>query len=72
MPELRTITVYTKIFTPSVIYILVNLNDVDHPDYFILTPSEVIQKIQQYANRGILQLGKVKGDEFLGRWDRIV
>lgn len=55
----------------DVIYILVNLNDINQPDYYILTPTEVLEKIQQYDTRGILQLGRVKGNEFLGRWDRI-
>jgi hypothetical protein len=57
--------------THDVVYVLVNLNGTDQPDYYILLPDEVISRIQQYTNRGILQLGRVKGDEFLGRWDRI-
>ena len=55
----------------DVIYIFVNLNDIAEPDYYILFPHEVNAKIQQYTNRGILQLGRVKGDEFLGKWERI-
>ena len=38
----------------NVIYILVNLNWDSAPDYYILTPDEVRQRIRQYKTRGIL------------------
>ena len=55
----------------DVVYILVNLNDLEQPSYYILKPEEIIPKIQQYTNRGILQYRRVMSEEFAGRWDRI-
>lgn len=58
----------------KVIYVFVNLNDNEAPDYYILKPDEIIPLVQQYekSHRGILQIGRVKSEKkYKNRWDRI-
>lgn len=40
----------------GIIYIFVNLNDQDNPDYFICTAKEAREKAKQYSTRGIIDL----------------
>jgi hypothetical protein len=58
----------------NVFYVFVNLNDVGIPEYYILLPEDADPLINDYeeTQRGVLQLGKIKGkSEFLNRWDRV-
>lgn len=56
----------------QVIYVLVNLNNTDQPDYYILTSAEVTEYQKDYNTRGIVSLGPVKkAGAFLNRWDKI-
>lgn len=56
----------------NVIYIMVNLNLEEQPDYYIMLPDEVRQFHKQYATRGIVNMSPVKrSGDFLNRWDRI-
>lgn len=66
--------IMTHMVKADVIYVLVNLNETNAPDYYILKPEEMIPLIQDYekSKRGVLQLGRVKKRaEFKDRWDRI-
>lgn len=55
-------------------YIFVNLNAdaMSLPDFFICTGKEAFEKCKQYKTRGIVDLSTVKGEEFKGRWDKLV
>jgi predicted AAA+ superfamily ATPase len=56
----------------GIIYVFVNLNDHEIPDYYILTTEEVMQNYKQYSTRGILNLYSVKNEtQFKSRWDKI-
>jgi hypothetical protein len=56
----------------GIIYIFVNLNDQDSPDYYICTPNEVKNRVKQYATRGIIDLSSLKSEKFENRWDKII
>jgi hypothetical protein len=55
------------------IYVFVNLNGdkMSGPEYYICTGKEAKRKVKQYETRGILSIGSLKGDEYLGNWDKI-
>lgn len=58
---------------PGVIYVFVNLNDQDNPDYYILSMEEVRSLYKQYKTRGILNLYSVQNNNlYKDRWDKIV
>lgn len=55
----------------GIIYIFVNLNDQDHPDYFICTSTEAREKVKQYKTRGIIDLTTLRNANYHNRWDKI-
>ena len=56
----------------NVIYIMVNLNLEQQPDYYIMTPNEVRHFHKQYSSRGIINLRPVHRDgSFLNKWSNI-
>ncbi len=59
-----------KVFD-NILYIFVNLNDQDNPDYYIATAQEAREKVKQYATRGIIDLTTLKSDTFFNRWDKL-
>jgi hypothetical protein len=54
-------------------YIFVNLNGdkMDYPEYFICTGSEAKEKVKQYSTRGIVDLSTLNNADFKGRWNKI-
>lgn len=54
-----------------VMYVLVNLNEWEQPDYYVLTAGEIRKHHKQYNHRGILDLNKAKQLDGLGRWDKL-
>ncbi|MBI2284305.1 MAG: hypothetical protein HYU71_11400 [Bacteroidetes bacterium] len=56
---------------PGIIYIFVNLNDQDTPDYYIATSAETKRRVNQYETRGIININKLAGEQFLNRWDKL-
>jgi hypothetical protein len=59
-----------KVFD-DILYIFVNLNDQDSPDYYIATGQETREKVKQYTTRGIIDLTTLKSDTFFSRWDKL-
>lgn len=56
----------------DVLYVFVCLNDPGlSPEYFICTPKEARAKTAQYATRGIIDLNKLRDDQYRERWDKI-
>jgi len=57
----------------SIFYVFVNLNGdkMNEPDYFIATGTEAKQKVKQYTTRGIIDLSTLNTDDFKNRWDKI-
>jgi hypothetical protein len=56
----------------DVLYIFVCLNDPGiSPEYFICTTKEARAKTAQYATRGIIDLNKLRDDQYRQRWDKI-
>lgn len=55
-------------------YIFVNLNgdNMNQPDYFICTGYEAKEKTKQYATRGIVDHNSLNNDDFKNRWDKII
>lgn len=58
-------------FIEGVFYIFVNLNNLENPEYFVLTASEAREKYKQYATRGIINLTPLKNETFQNRWDKL-
>jgi len=55
----------------DVLYIFVNLNDQENPDYYIATGKEAREKVKQYSTRGIIDVSSLKKGNFLDRWDKL-
>lgn len=55
----------------DVLYIFVNLNDQEKPDYYIATGKEAREKVKQYSTRGIIDVSSLKKGNFLDRWDKL-
>jgi len=56
----------------NVIYVMVNLNFEEQPDYYIMTPGKVRRFHKQYKTRGIVNLGPVhKEGKCLNDWKSI-
>ncbi|MEY8780315.1 hypothetical protein AB9K32_07795 [Allomuricauda sp. XS_ASV26] len=56
----------------NVIYILVNLNLEEQPDYYILFPDEIRKFHKQYNTRGIVTMAPVnRAGMFLNKWGKI-
>ena len=54
-------------------YIFVNLNadKMESPDYFICTSEEARSKVKQYITRGIIDLTSLNNIEFKDRWSKV-
>ncbi|MFZ1519451.1 MAG: group I intron-associated PD-(D/E)XK endonuclease [Ignavibacteriaceae bacterium] len=54
-------------------YVFVNLNAdlLEQPEYFICTAGEAKRKIKEYATRGILNMYLINNEKYLDRWDKI-
>ena len=54
-------------------YVFVNLNadKLQNPDYFICTATEAKRNIKEYSTRGILNMYLINNDKYLNRWDKI-
>ncbi|MCF1192501.1 hypothetical protein LRR18_12975 [Mangrovimonas sp. AS39] len=56
----------------NVIYILVNLNLEEQPDYYIMSPDEIRKFHKQYKTRGIVNMSPVhKEGSYLNNWKSI-
>lgn len=55
----------------NILYVFVNLNDQEIPDYYIATGLEAKEKVKQYTTRGIIDLTTLKSDSFFNRWDKL-
>lgn len=55
----------------NVLYVFVNLNGIDAPDYYVLTSEETATKIKMYEKRGIITLSDLKREEYLNRWNKL-
>ena len=54
-------------------YIFVNINadTMEQPEYFICTNEEANDNINEYNDRGIVRLNSLNNEKFLGRWDKL-
>ena len=54
-------------------YIFVNLNadKMESPDYFICTSEEARSKVKQYETRGIIDLTSLNIQEFKNNWQKL-
>jgi len=54
-------------------YIFVNLNadKMEHPDYFICTYKEAKSKVKQYETRGIIDLTTLNTKDFKNNWEKL-
>lgn len=58
----------------EVFYIFVILNGdklPTAPDFYIATSAEVRKLIRQYETRGVVELSKLKNNQFVARWDKL-
>ena len=54
-------------------YLFVNLNGdkMEMPDYYVCTPSETRARVKQYTTRGIIDLSSLNSDEFRNNWGKL-
>jgi len=54
-------------------YIFVNLNAdlMEYPDYYICNSDEARQKVNQYKTRGIINLSSLNSAEYKNNWDKL-
>ena len=56
----------------NIIYVFVCLNDPGQPpEYFICTSAEARERTKQYSTRGIVDLSRVRDDQYRERWEKI-
>jgi len=55
----------------NIVYVFVNLNEFNAPEYYICTSKEVREKIKQYSTRGIVMLTSLKDKKYIDCWDKI-
>lgn len=55
----------------NIVYVFVNLNNQENPDYFIALGQEARVKVKQYTTRGIIDLTTLKNNIFYNRWDKL-
>jgi hypothetical protein len=55
----------------DILYIFVNLNDQEIPEYYIATATEARLKVKQYSTRGIIYATAFKSEQFKDRWDKL-
>ncbi|QHT65408.1 ATP-binding protein [Rhodocytophaga rosea] len=55
------------------LYIFVNLNadKMESPDYYICTSTEVKNNMKQYSTRGIITLSALNQEQFKGNWKKL-
>lgn len=55
------------------IYIFVNLNadKMESPDYYICTSSEARERVKQYTTRGIVNLSSMRDGDCLNNWNKL-
>jgi predicted AAA+ superfamily ATPase len=55
-------------------YIFVNLNadKMEIPDYYICTSTEARDKVKQYSTRGIIDLSTLNNDNFKNNWGKLL
>jgi len=58
---------------PDCFYVFVNLNadKMEPPDYYICTSNEAKEKVKQYETRGIVDLTSLTNGDFLNNWDKL-
>lgn len=61
----------TEKILDNIVYVFVNLNEFNAPEYYICTSKEVREKIKQYSTRGIVMLTSLKDKKYINRWDKI-
>lgn len=54
-------------------YIFVNLNadKMESPDYYIATAKEAKEKVKQYSTRGIIDLSSLNNEKFKNKWSKL-
>ncbi|NJO92135.1 MAG: hypothetical protein HC831_26550 [Chloroflexia bacterium] len=54
-------------------YIFVNLNadKMEMPDFYICTSNEVFSKIKQYETRGIVDLSSLNSADYKNSWNKL-
>ena len=54
-------------------YIFVNLNadKMDPPDYYICTSDEASAKVKQYTTRGLIDLSTLNSENYKGNWKKL-
>jgi hypothetical protein len=56
----------------NIIYIFVCLNAPGAaPDYYVCTSAEARERVKQYRTRGIVDLSRLKSEQYYGRWDKV-
>ena len=56
----------------NIIYVFICINDPGQPpEYFICTSEEARERTKQYRTRGIVDLSRVRDDQYRERWDKI-
>lgn len=52
-------------------YVNLNADKMEMPEYFIATSDEVEVKVKQYETRGIVDLSTVNTVDFKGNWEKL-
>lgn len=54
-------------------YIFVNLNadKMEQPDYYVCTPEEVRKNVKQFPTRGIISLSRLNSENFKNNWNKL-
>lgn len=56
----------------NIIYVFICINDPGQPpEYYICTSEEARERTKQYSTRGIVDLSRVRDDQYRERWDKI-
>jgi hypothetical protein len=53
------------------IFVIQNGDTMGTPDYYICTSTEAKRATKQYNTRGIITVGKLKTEDYKGRWDKL-
>ena len=64
-------TIGKKDVKKNVVYIFVNLNNTEAPEYYICRSREVKEKIKSFKNRSGLYISKLRNDKYSNRWDKL-
>jgi hypothetical protein len=56
----------------NIIYVLICLNDPGTPpEHFNCTSEEARERVKQYNTRGIIEVSRVRDDQYRERWDKV-